>query len=126
MRKVEEVLNEIQNGKTLAIARDRKGKLFGVETKYDGNIEKENYMVDVTKFSKVFPHISKQIDDDKIYHLSYNEKKKEYENTLIDHEKNILDHFTDSDIYGSILLLENKYTNMLVRIFNKRKIKKIS
>ena len=126
MRKVEEVLNEIQDGKTLAIARDRKGNLFGVETSYDGKIEKENYMVDVTKFSKVFPHISKQIDDDKIYHLSYNEENNEYINTLIDRHKEILANFKDNDIYGSILLLENNYTNFFIRLFNKRKIKKIS
>ncbi len=126
MRKVEEVLTEIQDGKTLVIARDKKGNLFGVESTYDGNIEKENYMVDVTRFTKAFPNISKQIADDKIYHLSYNEENNEYINTLIDRHKEILANFKDSDIYGSILLLENNYTNFFIRLFNKRKIKKIS
>ena len=126
MKKVEDVLTNIQDGSTLAISRDKKGNLFGVETKYDGKIEKENYLVDVTKFSKAFPNISKQIDDDKIYHLSYDESEQEYENIIIDHQKHILDKFKDNDMYESILLLENKYTNIFIRIFNKRKIKKIS
>ena len=126
MRKVEEVLTKIQKGSTLAIARDKRGNLFGIETTYDGNIEKENYLVDVTKFVKAFPNISKQIHDGIIYHLSYNSQNKEYENILLDREEKVYEEFTNSDIYYSILLLEDRYTNVFMKMFNKRKLKKIS
>ena len=118
MKSIEKVLKNIKVGNNLTITKDN-GNMIGIETRYDGSVFKDNYMVDLSYFIKKYPNLVKTINEKTIYYLFYNSKTDLFENVLIDKENSeLINESNDPNIDECISKLDNEYkvVNNLVKI----------
>ena len=121
MKKLEIVFDNIRYGSEFVLTQDKYKEIYGTEIRYEGDLIDDMLSVNINGFTKVFPHLVKEINGNKIYRLRYNSSNKEYESIITDTNNNIIERTTSNDLYESIIEIDVNHSNVFNKI--KRKIK---